>query len=96
MARILIVDDQDMMRDSLAQTLVREGHEVVAAPDGAAAAARLGAARFDLLITDLRMPKITGLELLAGQTPPPRDAGRPDDRLRHGLQRRRGHEAGRV
>ncbi|MGD0769105.1 MAG: sigma-54 dependent transcriptional regulator [Tepidisphaeraceae bacterium] len=65
MARILIVDDQDMMRDSLAQTLAREGHEVVAAPDGAAAAARLGAARFDLLITDLRMPKMTGLELLA-------------------------------
>ena len=65
MARILIVDDQDMMRDSLAQTLVREGHEVVASPDGAAAAARLGAARFDLLITDLRMPKMTGLELLA-------------------------------
>jgi len=65
MARILIVDDQDMMRDSLAQTLVREGHEVVAAPDGAAAAARLAAARFDLLITDLRMPKMTGLELLA-------------------------------
>jgi two-component system response regulator HydG len=65
MARILIVDDQDMMRDSLAQILVREGHEVVAAVDGAAAIARLGAARFDLLITDLRMPKMTGLELLA-------------------------------
>jgi DNA-binding NtrC family response regulator len=65
MARILIVDDQDMMRDSLAQILVREGHEVVAATDGAAAAARLGASRFDLLITDLRMPKMTGLELLA-------------------------------
>jgi DNA-binding NtrC family response regulator len=65
MARILIVDDQDMMRDSLAQSLVREGHEVVAATDGSAAVARLGAARFDLLITDLRMPKMTGLELLA-------------------------------
>ncbi len=65
MARILIVDDQDMMRDSLAQILVRDGHEVVAATDGAAAVARLGAARFDLLITDLRMPKMTGLELLA-------------------------------
>src|SRR6204780_460840 len=65
MARILIVDDQDMMRDSLAQILVREGHEVVAATDGASACARLGAARFDLLITDLRMPKMTGLELLA-------------------------------
>jgi DNA-binding NtrC family response regulator len=65
MARILIVDDQDMMRDSLAQILVREGHEVVASVDGATAVARLGAARFDLLITDLRMPKMTGLELLA-------------------------------
>jgi two-component system, NtrC family, response regulator HydG len=65
MARILIVDDQDMMRDSLAQILAREGHEVVAATDGAAAVGRLGAARFDLLITDLRMPKMTGLELMA-------------------------------
>src|SRR5580704_12600612 len=65
MARILIVDDQDMMRDSLAQILVREGHEVVAATDGASAVARLGATRFDLLITDLRMPKMTGLELMA-------------------------------
>jgi DNA-binding NtrC family response regulator len=65
MVRILIVDDQDMMRDSLAQILVREGHEVVAAVDGAAAVAKLGAGRFDLLITDLRMPKMSGLELMA-------------------------------
>ena len=41
MARILVVDDQDMMRDSLAATLVREGHEVIAATDGAAAVSRL-------------------------------------------------------
>ena len=45
MARILVVDDQEMMRDSLAATLVREGHEVVAAGDGPAAVARLSAAR---------------------------------------------------
>ena len=64
MARILVVDDQDVMRDSLAATLVREGHEVVAAVDGAAAVARLSSARFDLLITDLRMPRMTGIELL--------------------------------
>ena len=44
MARILIVDDQEMMRDSLAATLAREGHEVVAAGDGAAAVARLAGA----------------------------------------------------
>jgi DNA-binding NtrC family response regulator len=66
MARILIVDDQEMMRDSLAATLAREGHEVVASGDGPAAIARLSAgARIDLLISDLKMPKMTGIELLA-------------------------------
>jgi DNA-binding NtrC family response regulator len=65
MARILIVDDQDMIRDSLAATLAREGHEIVAAGDGAAAVARLAASRFDLMISDLKMPKMTGIELLA-------------------------------
>jgi DNA-binding NtrC family response regulator len=64
MARILIVDDQDMMRDSLAATLAREGHEIVAANDGPVAVTRLSGARFDLMITDLKMPKMTGIELL--------------------------------
>jgi two-component system, NtrC family, response regulator HydG len=64
MSRILIVDDQEMMRDSLAATLAREGHEVVAASDGPVAVTRLGAARFDLMITDLKMPRMTGIELL--------------------------------
>jgi len=64
MARILIVDDQEMMRDSLAATLARAGHEVVAANDGPVAVTRLGSTRFDLMITDLKMPKMTGIELL--------------------------------
>ena len=65
MARILVVDDQDMMRDSLAAILAREHHDVVAATDGAAAVARLGSGgRFDLLVTDLRMPRMDGLQLL--------------------------------
>jgi two-component system, NtrC family, response regulator HydG len=64
MARILIVDDQDMMRDSLAATLVREGHEVVAAYDGQAGLNKLNERKFDLMITDLKMPKMTGIELL--------------------------------
>jgi DNA-binding NtrC family response regulator len=65
MARILIVDDQEMMRDSLAANLVREGHDVVAAGDGPVAVDKLAASRFDLLISDLKMPKMTGIELLA-------------------------------
>lgn len=65
MARILVVDDQEMMRDSLAATLARQGHEVIACADGPAAVSRFNAARFDLLITDLKMPKMSGIELLA-------------------------------
>lgn len=65
MARILVCDDQEMMRDSLAANLAREGHEVVATGDGTVAVTRLeGAGRFDLLITDLKMPRMTGIELL--------------------------------
>src|SRR5687768_7633435 len=64
MAKILIVDDQEMMRDSLAATLAREGHELVACTDGPLAVTRLGAGKFDLMITDLKMPKMTGIELL--------------------------------
>lgn len=65
MAKILLADDQEMMRDSLAGILVREGHDVVACADGSAAVARLQSTRFDLLITDLKMPKMTGIELLS-------------------------------
>ena len=65
MAKILIADDQEDMRDSLAATLAREGHEVVSAYDGAAALSRLEERKFDLLISDLRMPRLTGIELLA-------------------------------
>src|SRR5438132_12027577 len=65
MARILIVDDQDVMRDSLAATLARQGHEVVAATDGPGALTRLSNGRFELMISDLKMPKMSGTELLA-------------------------------
>jgi len=64
MAKILVVDDQEMMRDSLVATLKREGHEVTACAESAVAAQRLTQGRFDLLITDLKMPKMSGIELL--------------------------------
>ncbi len=65
MAKILVVDDQDMIRDSLAAILTREGHEVIAANEAQAALARLASSKIDLVITDLKMPKMTGIELLA-------------------------------
>src|SRR5580693_3667862 len=65
MAKILIVDDQEMIRDSLAATLAREGHDCLACSDPQAAVTKLTGGRFDLLITDLKMPKMTGIELLA-------------------------------
>jgi DNA-binding NtrC family response regulator len=65
MAKIIIVDDQEMMRDSLATTLAREGHEVAACGDAQTALDRLAAAPFDLLLSDVKMPRMTGTELLA-------------------------------
>ncbi|MCC6239990.1 MAG: sigma-54-dependent Fis family transcriptional regulator [Phycisphaerales bacterium] len=65
MARILICDDQEMMRDSLAATLAREEHDVVACGDPGVALQRVSSSRFDLLITDYRMPRMNGNELLA-------------------------------
>lgn len=64
MAKILICDDEEMMRDPLAATLGRDGHDVSAAGDGNAALAKLQQQKFDLLISDLRMPRMGGIELL--------------------------------
>ena len=64
MSRILVIDDKEMMRDSVAATLARKGHNVVAASTGLAALQRLGQRSFDAVITDLQMPEMDGLELL--------------------------------
>jgi DNA-binding NtrC family response regulator len=64
MAKILVVDDQEMMRDSLLTTLRREGHDVTGCAEAQMAISKLSQGRFDLLITDLKMPRTTGIELL--------------------------------
>ena len=64
MARILVVDDEDGVRSFLAETLELGGHTVAQAADGEAALAQLARHGFDLLITDLRMPRLDGLTLL--------------------------------
>ena len=63
-ATLLVADDDPGLRESLERTLTREGYRVVLASDGRAALERVQAGGVDLIVTDLRMPGLTGLELL--------------------------------
>jgi two-component system response regulator HydG len=63
-ATLLVADDDAAVRLSLERTLTREGYGVVLAPDGQAALDRLRQGGIDLLLSDLKMPGLTGLELL--------------------------------
>lgn len=62
--KILVADDEQIKRVTLAHDLAAQGHEVVEAADGAEALAHLQRGRFDVVVTDLKMPKIDGVELL--------------------------------
>ena len=64
MEKILIVDDEQSMRDVLSIMLKRAGYGVTVAADGEEAIAQLGKDIFDLVITDLKMPKVGGLDVL--------------------------------
>jgi two-component system, NtrC family, response regulator AtoC len=64
MARVLVVDDEEGIRDFVAEALEDDGHVPVRAKDGTEAAERLRARGFDLMITDLRMPGLDGMELV--------------------------------
>jgi two-component system response regulator HydG len=63
-ATLLVADDDPGLRESLERTLTREGYHVVLASDGRAALERLQSGGIDLILTDLKMPGLTGLELL--------------------------------
>ncbi len=62
--RVLIVEDERHIIESLSFVLEREGFEVTAVEDGEEAIQRLRAARPDILILDLMLPKVGGLEVL--------------------------------
>ncbi len=62
--KILIVDDESEMRVALETTLQRENYQLVCAEDGKQALEQFENNVFDLVLTDVRMPKLNGLELL--------------------------------
>ena len=64
MEKILVVDDEQSLRDVLSIMLKRAGYAVTSAMDGEEAVELLNKEIFDLVITDLRMPKIDGMEVL--------------------------------
>jgi two-component system OmpR family response regulator len=62
--RILVLDDDDDIREIYVETLVHGGYQVDAAADGQAGWEALQVRKYDLLITDHEMPRVSGLELV--------------------------------
>ena len=62
--RVLVVDDERSMRELLSIVLRRDGYEVLVAADGRTAVEMLRKQRVDVLITDIRMPEMTGVDVL--------------------------------
>jgi DNA-binding response OmpR family regulator len=65
LAHILVVDDEGAIRYSISKTLQRVGYQVSAAASGEEALAMLDEHDIDVVLTDIRMPGLTGVELLA-------------------------------
>jgi DNA-binding NtrC family response regulator len=64
MAKILVVEDNETLRRGIAQALRDAGHESRELADGGAAVERIGGTAYDVVITDLKLPKRSGMEVL--------------------------------
>lgn len=62
--KILVIDDEDIVRTSCSRTLCPEGYEVSLAKNGAEGLKMAGEDKFDLVLTDLKMPDMDGIEVL--------------------------------
>ena len=62
--KILIVDDEAIVRDFISEVLIRMGHAPLAADSGETAIKHLERTEFDVVITDFKMPGISGIEVL--------------------------------
>ncbi|MEE1177285.1 MAG: response regulator, partial [Paludibacteraceae bacterium] len=65
MAKILVVDDERSIRNSMKEVLEFEGHVVTLAEDGETGLKEAEKEQFDLVFSDIKMPKMDGIELLA-------------------------------
>ncbi len=63
--RILVAEDEEITLNNIVESLEEEGYEVVGTKDGLDALVRTEKGSFDVLITDIKMPGLTGLELLS-------------------------------
>jgi CheY-like chemotaxis protein len=61
--RILLVEDEDLVRETYAEALAASGHEVASFSGGGEALAALSSRKFDVVVTDLAMPRMSGLEV---------------------------------
>lgn len=65
MAKILLVEDDDLVRDMLTQVLQRASHEVMCATNGEEAMEHLKEIKPDIMVTDIIMPKKSGITLIS-------------------------------
>jgi ATP-dependent Lon protease len=63
-ARVLVVDDEEIARKNLAHALSKDDYDVVTAANGEAALRELGSSEFDVVLADLKMGRLDGMELL--------------------------------
>lgn len=64
MANILVIDDDPMARDFIAEALSQKGHHAATASNGREGLDLFGTAPFDLVITDIIMPEVEGIETI--------------------------------
>lgn len=64
MARVLVIEDDTGVREALARGLTRAGHEILPAADGRRGLAEFERAPFDVVVTDINMPEMDGIEVI--------------------------------
>lgn len=64
MARILVIDDEELIRETIRMKLEQVGHEVIEAADGIEGLLALEEGPFDLVVTDIIMPEQEGIETI--------------------------------